>query len=143
MQRKQAPQFVLDEYRPEHDEAFLHATWLSGYRNSPRTHRLSDADYDASQRATIKRLLKRSRVLVARPPDWPEGIAAWMCAEQDDDAFTVHWCHVKAQWLPLGMHRALLSAFEPHGQFLFSHLRPPRTDIWNDLGFTFAPNRAR
>src|SRR3954470_2419415 len=127
MRREQAPQFTVDTYKP-HDTNFVIDSWLKGYRESPLTLKWTDDEYEAHQRPTIDRLLPRSRVFIARPNDWAEGIMGYLVTEQTADAFVVHWSHVKPAYRTLGIPQALLSAMEPHGRLLFSHLRPPFTD---------------
>jgi hypothetical protein len=72
---------------------------------------------------------------VARPDDWPEGIVGWLCAEQTDGAFIVHYAHTKPYRRKEGVLTALLASLEPTGKLGFSHLRPPYSDTLKRRGY--------
>jgi len=132
---------VITDMR-EHDHELVVDSWLSSYRNSPATHDTPSGLYYRRQRKVAMRLLGHSDVKVARPPDWPEGVLGWLCAEQCEDTFVLHYGYVKAPYRRHGLGRALITAFEPHGRMVFTHLRPPYTDYLRNMGFSHAPHYA-
>lgn len=163
---------VITPMRP-YDRSFVFASWKAGYRDSPEmgwlqhvaaqcddaaTHDQRRAElaawhkdaaeeaYDASMQRRIERLLTRSRVLVARPPDWPEGILGWVCSEQTADTFLLHWAHVRkryrARYTGHSLLWELVAALEPRGALRFTYLRPPFTDALTSHGYAFAAGHA-
>jgi hypothetical protein len=138
------------------DRAFVFASWKAGYRDSPDMGWVSQAAaqhravveeaYDGWMQLRIERLLARSQVLVARPPDWPEGIMGWVCGEQTPSAFLLHWAHVRkrhrARYTGRSLLWGLVPMLEPRGLLRFTHLRPPFTDALTRNGYLFAPGRA-
>jgi len=126
----------------DHDHAFVLDSWLESYRHAPSSHRLPSGVYFTRQRRTVERLLSHSDVKVARPPDWPEGVLGWLCAEQCGDVFVLHYGFVKSFYRKRGLGKALVDAFAPTGRLVFTHLRPPYTDYLRDKGFSHAPHYA-
>lgn len=148
-------EYVATPMRPC-DRAFVFASWKAGYRDSPEMgwvravasrHRdAAEEAYDASMQRRIERLLARSRVFIARPPEWPEGIMGWACGEQTRDAFLLHWAHVRKRHRARNTGRSILWAlvpeFEPRGALRFTHLRPPFTDALTRHGYAYAAGHA-
>lgn len=130
-----------DTARP-HDRDFIFHSWLSSYRDSPRTHDWAREAYDAFMQREVERLLERSTVFVARPEGWPQGVYGWACAEQTEDAFVLHYGFVKRRVRTRGIFWGLVEALKPRGALLFTHLRPPYTRTLSKRGFVHAPERA-
>ena len=134
----------------DHDMAHVYDTWIRGYRDSPRANKWPLEVYQVYQRATIARLLERSRLLVARPEDWPEGIYGWVCAESAPDKFVVHFGATKPQYRKLGVFWRLVEAVRPQDNatrdaqaLVFSHLRPPYVETLKRHGYVFDRHAAR
>jgi ribosomal protein S18 acetylase RimI-like enzyme len=134
-------QYQITAARPQ-DEPYIYDSWLRGYKDSPRTAKWNQEDYQDFQQPVIKRILQDSRALVARPIDWDAGIYGYLVYEQTADTFVLHWLSVKSAYRKLGIATALITAAHPAGHTVFSHLRPPYTSILQEHGFTFAPNRS-
>ncbi len=141
--------WTLDTMRA-HDRDYVFDTWKRSYRESPRGLALLDLGEDVygdHMQATIERLLPRSRVLIARPPDWAEGILAWACVEQLPDVFAVHYGFAKrrARKRATGesLFWALIDGAAPRGRGVFTHLRPPYTATLTNHGYAFAPEYLR
>jgi crossover junction endodeoxyribonuclease RusA len=138
---------VVDVAR-ECDAAFIYSSWMHSYRESPLTSRWTDSEYQERMGQRIGSLLERSRVLVARPPDWDEGIIGWAAAEQRSGKFLLHYAFVRGDasgGVPLFRHRGVLSLLiqqhEPKGRRLITTLRPPFTNYIKRLGFRFEQRR--
>jgi hypothetical protein len=126
----------------DHDHSLVLNSWLESYRKAPSSHRLPSGVYYTRMRRTAERLLSHSDVKIARPPDWPEGVLGWLCAEQCEGVFVLHYGFVKAFYRRNGLGKALVDAFDPRGRKVFTHLRPPYTDHLRNLGFSHAPHYA-
>lgn len=126
----------------EHDHDFVLNSWLMSYRRAPGSHHLPNGVYFRRMRRVAERILSHSDTKVARPLDWPEGVLGWLCAEQCDGVFAVHYGFVKVFYRKRGLGKALIDAFAPTGRLVFTHLRPPYTDHLRNLGFTHAPHYA-
>jgi hypothetical protein len=131
----------------DHDRSYVFRSWKRSYRESRRAHEWPLEVYDAYMQRLIEHLLARSRVLVARPEGWPEGILGWACAQQADDAFVLHYAYVKrrARARTTGgdsLLWALVEAMAPRGKLLYSHRRAPYTFALDGHGYEFAPERA-
>lgn len=129
---------VISEAKP-HDHALIYASWLEGFRRSPLTARMTSTEYYGMQHPAITELLERSKVLVARPPDWAEGVMAWAVGEQARRAFVLHAVYVKAWCRRQGLARALVQAMAPQGELLYSAGRPPFTRILDERGYRHEP----
>ena len=121
----------------------MYDSWLEGYRESPRTCKWPAPAYYAFQRAAVDKLLERSTLVVARPADWAEGVVGWLCGEQLEGAWVLHWASVKPSFRRQGVLTALIASQSPVGRLVYSHLRPPFTDTLNRRGFAWDKARAR
>lgn len=138
---------MLIEPAQPHDRDFIFHSWLQSYRRSPATHAMADYPYYLTQQKTAERLVARSRVAVVRPVDWPEGVIGWVCAEQQDSAFVLHYGYVKGRYRATrtrgpSFFWGLVESMEPRGELLFTHLRPPFTNTLTKHGYSHAPERA-
>lgn len=135
----------LDTMRP-HDRDYVFDSWKRSYRESPRAVDWPSDVYDAFQQRVIERLLPHCTVLVARPEGWAEGIMAWVCVQQKPDAFLLHYAFAKRRFRKRvtgeSVFWQLIDSLKPHGEMLFTHLRPPYTNTLTTHGFAFAPERA-
>lgn len=116
-------QLTIDAMSPG-DYAFILDSWLRSFKNSPRGHRMDD--YFVSQRKTCETLLASADVLVVRPSDWPEGIAAWICGERRGERYVLHYVYVKKAVQRKGLAAALVKEQQGDAtQLSYTHLRPP------------------
>lgn len=132
----------------ECDAAFIYSSWMHSYRDSPLGSKWSDREYSERMNQRIGQLLERSKVLVARPLDWDEGIIGWAAAEQRSGKFLLHYCFVRGDTsggVPLFRNRGVLTALiahhAPQGKRLITTLRPPFTDYVKRLDFRFELRR--
>lgn len=130
--------YVISEAKP-HDEALIYDSWLSSMRRAPMYNGYSTTRYYEAQHPAITELLARSKALVARPPDWAEGVMAWAVGEQRRGAFILHGMFVKAWCRRQGLARALVQAMAPQGELLYSAGRPPFTRILDERGYRHEP----
>lgn len=120
-------EYLIDIGR-EHDQGLIRKSWLNGYwgrKVGATTYRPSALRgvrrgiYVKGQHRRIACLLPRCQVLVARPPDWPEGIlgyAVFSLPSPGMDGGVLHWWEVKRRYRRFGVGRALLhSAMEVMG----------------------------
>lgn len=107
------------------DESFIYSSWLKSYKNSPHTRRWSDQSYDKYQRSKIASLLTRSIVIVARPVDWNDGILGWLCYEQTDAKYFLHYIYVKTAYRRNGIAARLVDISGPQFSKYFTHLNLP------------------
>lgn len=83
-------------------------SWLLTLRNNSHlSWFVSNPDFFAGEQRILKRLLARSRVLIAHPPDDAELIAGFIVVEPPE---LVHFLYVKAALRRQGVGRALLKA---------------------------------
>lgn len=136
------PNFTIEPAQP-HDLALVYDTWIKGYRESPRACKWPYDVYAVYQRSVIDKLLKRSQLIVARPDDWDEGILGWLCAEQRADRFIVHFGATRPYHRKRGVFWSLVESLKPHGELVFSHLRPPYTETLKRHGYVFQKDAAR
>lgn len=122
-----------------HDTALIYASWLEGFRRAPMHARRATAEYYAHQHPAITEMLARSKVLVARPHNWDEGVVAWAVGEQRREGFVLHAAYTKQVCRRQGLARRLVEAMDPRGPMLFSAYRPPYTRWLEPLGFKYEP----
>lgn len=133
---------AIDEAR-ECDAAFVFSSWTHSYRDSPGTSRWPAEKYAAWICDHIESTLARSRVLVARPVDWDEGIIGWAAGEQRSGKFILHYAFVRPLFRQSGALGMLLAAHAPQGRRLLATLRPPYTDYIKRLGYRYEPRRVK
>ncbi len=99
---------VIRDAGPQ-DEHFILKTALLTLRNSSHlSWHVANEDFFAGEQLIVKRLLARSRVLVAHPPDDPELIAGVLVYEPEPE--TLHFVYVRAALRRQGVGAALLAA---------------------------------
>ena len=128
--------YVIEPAR-ESDTDILRDSWRKSYRLSPRTAKWCDEPYAIFISDLMDRLLARSRVVVARPTDWSEGVLGWVAAEQQPTQIVVHYAYVLDAHRKQGLMKALIASLEPKGKLVFSSLRPPFSAALQKLGFVF------
>lgn len=134
------PDYRIDQAR-DSDTDFIRDSWRRSYRDSPRTGKWPPEAYSVWVAPHMDALLARSQVRVARPADWPEGVIAWVAAEQTPEAFVLHYAFTKPLFRSAGVMTALVQSLEPKGARLFSQLRPPFTDLLKQSGFAWTGPR--
>ena len=132
--------FTFEPMR-ETDRAFVLDSWLRSYLESPLGTALGGDRFFLHQRPVSERLLRACRVVVARPLDWPEGIAGWACADSAPGVFVLHYAVVKRDYRRIGVGRRMLAELGLGEQAVkvFTHRRPPWTDALNRHGFRWEP----
>jgi hypothetical protein len=123
------------------DLAVIGDSWRKSGRNTPRTHGWSDAAYYAWADLHIEQLLPRCQVLVARPPDWSEGVLAWVASEQRGDAWVLHWAYCKELFRRQGLVSQLIEAQHARGPRLYSakSFAAGADGLVRKFGLRFAP----
>lgn len=104
------------------DEAIVFNAWLLAHRkHGDWPPRLSSQRYFAEHKATIAKLIARSRMLVACNEARPSQVLGFVCWEGGNGEQTLHWLFVKQPFRRNGIGRALLDQArlnQPHGQGL-------------------------
>lgn len=133
----------LDDMRA-HDEPWVYSSWLSSYRHSPTVRGIPNDRYYRKTHDRCELLLERSKVYVARPRGWPEGITGWLCVEYAPEVVAVHFAHVKREYQRMGVCSALLAvAIDGHDERkVFTHALPPGDEYFRKRGYAFAPHYA-
>lgn len=111
MQEPAAPQpadlVTIRPATPEDDNFVLNAALITLRNRSHLSWHVGNSDFFAGEPRILKRLLARSRVLIAHPPDDAELIAGFIVVEPPE---LVHFLYVKAALRRQGVGRALLRA---------------------------------
>lgn len=142
--------WYVDEMRA-HDRGLVFGAWKASYRESPFGLTLPDEVYIDHMQAKIERLLARSRVLVARPEGWPEGVLSWVCAQhvvdEGKDIFAVHYAYTRRRMRRRATGESLCWALIAKlaikaDRCVFTCTRPPYSHTFTKRGFAFAPEYA-
>lgn len=134
-------EFRIEPAAPD-DLAYIRDSWRKSYRDSPRTGKWPATAYAVFIADLMDRQLKRSRVVVARPESWADGVLGWLCAEQQPDQFVLHYVLVRPEFRNEKVMTSLIKSLEPNGKLVFSCLRPPFSAYVQRLGFAFNPRAA-
>jgi hypothetical protein len=128
----------------EGDLDLVKDSWRKSFKNSPLTAKWPAAAYAPFIAAHMDRVLPRCVIRVARPETWDEGVLGWVAAEQLPDVFVLHWAWCRDEFRRQRVLSRLVQSFEPRGQRVFTHLRPPFSDCLKrpSLGFTWSPDHA-
>lgn len=104
--------YLIDVGR-DHDQGYIRSSWIETYWHRNGQHKgVRRGVYVRGQKARIKHILRNANILVARPPDWPEGILGYTVTTPG----ALHWWCVKPTYRAYGVGRALLhSALEALG----------------------------
>lgn len=133
----------LDEMRAC-DEPWVYRSWLDSYRHSPTVKGIPNGRYYRKTHERCELLIERSKVYIARPVGWPEGITGWLCVEYAGNATAVHFAHTKLPYQRNGVCSALLAAALDgrDERKVFTHALPPGDGYFRRRGFGFAPHYA-
>jgi GNAT superfamily N-acetyltransferase len=96
------------------DEAIVFNAWLLAHRkHGDWPPRLSSQRYFAEHKATIAKLIARSRMLVACNEQRPSQVLGFVCWEGGNGEQTLHWLFVKQPFRRNGIGQALLNQAMP------------------------------
>jgi hypothetical protein len=121
----------------EADSDFVKDSWRKSYRHSPLTGKWPSQAYAVWIADHMERLLKRSKVIVARPVGWQDGVTGWLAYEQLPGLFCAHYAFVRPLFRQQGVLTELVNSAEPSGEKVFSSLRLPYCLALERLGFRF------
>lgn len=104
-------------FRPanEEDISFIFSSWLKSFRNSQFAKNLVNSVYFTEHHKVIEKIVKSSHVIVACNEQDTSQIYGWICAQQVDGIFCLHYIYVKHPFRKMGLARALINFFE-HGK---------------------------
>lgn len=88
----------------EADLRFIRSSWFDSYWNSSAKKKIEGVVYRTEMRASIERLLKRSRVIVAYFSEVPDEVLGWCAFEFD----TCHYVYVKGDYRRQGIGKGLV-----------------------------------
>lgn len=95
----------------EDDIPFIFSTWLKSFRDSFFAQNISTTIYYAEHHKVVERLLKSCSVYVACDDNDLSQLYGYICAEEIDGIFVLHYVYVKHSFRWLGIGRQLLNAF--------------------------------
>lgn len=98
------------------DVGLIFNSWLRSFRKSQD---MEHKAYFLFQHRLIEEILRRSNVLLAVSEDDPDQIFGWVCFEDREEGFTIHYVYVKATFRKLGIGRALVDSL-PEAEW-FTH----------------------
>lgn len=107
----------------ETDRAYVAATWLDSFADSPLARSLGRRRYDLRWQPLIRELLRMSTVLIATPSDDPDLIAGWIAFGFDDrEGSLVHYVYVRDSLRGFGVgSRLLTEALGGSSRWTYTH----------------------
>jgi len=94
----------------EEDINFLFSSWLKSYRASNFAKGVSNTVFFGEHHKAVEELLKTSTVLIACNNKDLTDIYGYICAEEIDNVFVVHYIYIKHTYRMFGITKALMEA---------------------------------
>ena len=107
----------------EGDISFIFSSWLKSYRESHFGSIIPTTIFYTEHHKVVERLLKGCQTFVACNDNDLNELYGFICAEQVDGIFVLHFVYVKHTFRMLGIGRQLLNAFEhdPSKASMYTH----------------------
>jgi len=99
----------------EEDIPFIFSAWLKSFRTSLFARNLTNSVYFTEHHKVIEKIVKNAHVIVACNDADPSQIYGWICAQEVDGIFCLHYIYVKHPFRKMGLAKMLINAFE-HGK---------------------------
>jgi hypothetical protein len=96
----------------EEDVPFIFSSWLKSFRTSHFANKLVNSVYFAEHHKLIEKIVKNAHVIVACNNSDPSQIYGWVCAQQIEGIFTLHFVYIKHPFRKMGLARLLINSFE-------------------------------
>jgi hypothetical protein len=125
----------------EADAAFIFNSWLKSFRDSSFAAPVSNETYFTEQHKLIERLLKRCKVFIACEPQDHTNIYGWVCFEEHEGVFTLHYAYIKHNFRMLGIAKELLkeSNHDFNSAGIFTHLTKSALRIHHKFNLMYHP----
>lgn len=94
------------------DAPFIFNSWLKSYKHSYFGKSMQNEVFFSEQHKVIEYLLKKCKVYVASSEKDPTDIYGYICAEQVDGVFVLHYVYVKHTYRMLGIGTLLLNQYK-------------------------------
>jgi GNAT superfamily N-acetyltransferase len=95
----------------EEDISFIFNSWLKSFRNSFFCKGIVNSVYFTEHHKLIEKILKTASAVIACNPEDPSQVYGWICAEEIDGVFCMHYLYVKHSFRGLGIGRLLFNTF--------------------------------
>jgi GNAT superfamily N-acetyltransferase len=95
----------------EPDVAFIFNSWLRSYRDSYFAKGIAATVYFTEHHKVIEQLLKTCTVYIACDSTDTSNIFGYICAEEIDGIFVIHYTYVKETYRKLGVSKMLVKYF--------------------------------
>src|SRR6056297_1572859 len=108
----------------EEDVHFILNSWLKSFRNSQFAKGISSTVYFTEHHKVLRKLLKRSTILVACNPEDQNQIYGYLVLEKVDGVLCIHFAYTKQVFRKLGIQRQLLGLVNhdfDNNSALYSH----------------------
>jgi hypothetical protein len=93
----------------EGDAHFILNSWLKSFRNSHFAKSINSTVYFNEHHKVVRRLIKRSTILIACNPEDHNQIYGYLVLEKVDGVLTLHFAYTKQVFRKLGIQRQLLA----------------------------------
>lgn len=125
----------------EGDIAFIFSSWLKSYRSALQVKQIINTVFFAEHHKVIEGILKTSTTYVICDAADPVNIFGYICAEEIDGVFVLHYIYVKHTYRNLGLGKLLLNQFnhETGSAGMCTHLTKIGEKLAEKYGFVFSP----
>ena len=125
----------------EGDVAFIFSSWLKSYRTSLNVKQVNNTVFFSEHHKVVEGLLKTANTYVICPAKDPASICGYICAEQVDGIFVLHYIYVKHTFRTLGIGKLLLNKFDhdPDMAGVCTHMTRIGEKLSDKYGFLYNP----
>jgi GNAT superfamily N-acetyltransferase len=125
----------------EGDVPFIFSSWLKSYRASIGTKQVNNTVFFSEHHKIIENLLRTSSTFVICPAEDEAQICGYICAEQVDSIFVLHYVYVKQTFRGLGIAKLLLNKFDhdPEMAGICTHMTRVGETLSQRYGFLYNP----
>lgn len=126
--RENAEIYIRDPH--EADLPFIFNSWLRSFRNSSFCRYVDNTIYFTEHHKLVEKILKRSTVKIACSPQNPEDVYGYICHENIDGFFVLHYAYTKQSFRNLGIFRALLATTNHNAEIAGIHSHSTIACAW-------------
>lgn len=140
----QVPQQKLNvrvrEGYPE-DAPLIFSSWLKSFKDKGLSKLVVREVYFSEQHKLIERLLKTAKTLIACDPKDAASIYGWLCYEEVEGVFVLHYAYTKNSFRSLGIFEALLkeTGHDTKNASLYTHWTPNAASMEQKFNMLYHP----
>jgi hypothetical protein len=133
MSKQQVPLIIRDA--SAEDVPFIFSSWLKSFRNGAMCRHVDNTIYYAEHHKVCEKLMKRCKILIAADANDVANILGWICYEEIDGIFTLHYAYTKHTFRGLGVLRQIFNSIKH--DFNTAGIHTHMTEAFKSLAYKY------